>query len=114
MIVRVRFGRGRLVTGRKGKNGKAARLLASFLTLVSLSFAIFGFWGLCEDMGFAGDFVFSDGILSHWQVWMAAAAAVQYGCWRLTRYSKQSDDEPDENPAPDGTDDDADKLTARI
>jgi hypothetical protein len=32
--------------------------------------------------------VFPTGLLSHWQVWIAAAAATQYGCWRLTRYAK--------------------------
>lgn len=89
MIVRIRFGRGPLVTRRKGKNGRVALLLASLLTLVSISFGVFGFWRLGEDLGFAGDFVFPTGLLSHWQVWVAAAAASQYGCWRLTKYSRQ-------------------------
>jgi len=88
MIVRIRFGRGRRVTSRKGKNGQAARLMASLLNLVSISFGIFGFWRLGQDLGFAGDFVFPTGLLSHWQVWMGLAAATQYGCWRLTKYSK--------------------------
>ena len=74
MIVRIRFGRGRLVTRRKGKNGKAALLLASLLSLVAISFAALGFWRLGEDLGVAGDFVFRTGFLSHWQVWIAAAA----------------------------------------
>jgi hypothetical protein len=88
MIVRIRFGRGRLVTRRKGKNGGAALLLASLLSLVSISFAVLGFWRLGQDLDFTGNFVFSAGLLSHWQVWLAAAAATQYGCWRLTRYSR--------------------------
>ncbi len=86
MIVRIRFGRGRVLTRRRGKNGQAARLLASLLNLVSISFGIFGVWRLSQDLGIAGDFVFSSGLLSHWQVWMALAAGTQYGCWRLTRY----------------------------
>ncbi len=73
---------------REGKNGKAALLLASLLSLVSISFAVLGLWRIGEDLGFAGDFVFPTGLLSHWQVWVAAAASTQYGCWRLTRYSK--------------------------
>jgi hypothetical protein len=99
MIVRIRFGPGRKVTGRKGKNGQAARLTASLLNLVSISFGIFGFWRLGQDLGFAGDFVFPSGLLSHFQVWIALAAGTQYGCWRLTRYSKlasQDIAEPDE------------------
>jgi hypothetical protein len=88
MIVRIRFGRGRLITHRKGKNGRAARLLASLLSLVAISFAIFGFWRLGQDLDILGDFVFSTGLLSHWQVWIAAAAATQYAVWRLMRYSR--------------------------
>lgn len=90
MIVRIRFGRGRLVTRRKGKNGQAARLLASLLNLVSIPFGIFGFWRLGQDLGFTGDFVFPAGLLSHWQVWMALAASTQYASWRLTRYYKSA------------------------
>ena len=88
MVVRIRFGRGRLVTSRKGKNGKAALLFASLLTLIAIAFGVLGFWRLGEDLGILANFVFPDGILSHWQVWIAAAAGSQYGCWRLTRYSK--------------------------
>jgi len=90
MIVRIRFGRGRLLTRRKGKNGQAARLMASLLNLVSISFGIFGFWRLGQDLGFTGDFVFPTGLLSHWQVWIAFAASTQYGSWRLTRYYRSA------------------------
>jgi hypothetical protein len=90
MVVRIRFGPGRLVTRRPGKNGKAALLLASLLTLVATSCGALGFWRLGQDLGFTGDFVFSTGLLSHWQVWLAAAAGLQYSCWWLTRYSKQN------------------------
>src|SRR3569833_1201995 len=62
MIVRIRFGRGRLVTNRKGKNSRAARLLASLLPLVAISFAIFGFWRLGHDLDILGDFVFPTGL----------------------------------------------------
>ncbi|HVW09225.1 MAG TPA: hypothetical protein VHC90_11625 [Bryobacteraceae bacterium] len=97
MIVRIRFGQGRVVTQRKGKNSRAARLLASLLTLVAISFAIFGFWRLGQDLDILGDFVFTTGLLSHWQVWIAAAAATQYAVWRLARYSKQSEAENSES-----------------
>jgi hypothetical protein len=95
MIVRIRFGRGRRVTRRKGKNGKVALLLASMLTLLALSFGILALWRLGEDMGITGDFVFANGLLSHWQIWIAAAAAVQYASWRLTLYSRLADDDPE-------------------
>ena len=90
MQFRIRFGRGPLVTRRKGKNSRIARLAASALTLASISFFVLAAWRLGMDLNLAGNFVFSTGILSHWQVWMAAAAATQYGCWRLTRYARQA------------------------
>jgi len=111
MIVRIRFGRGRLITDRRGKNIRAARLLVSLLTLVSVSCGIFGLWRLGQDLGFAGDFVFTSGLLSHWQVWVAATAATQYGRWRLSRYSKPArlaTDETDDEEEP------AEKAAARI
>ena len=73
---------------RQGKNSRMAMLAASLLTLVSISCASLGLWRLGTDLDWAGDFVFSRGLLSHWQVWIGTAIAVQYGCWRLTRYAK--------------------------
>jgi len=110
MIVRIRFGRGRLVTNRKGKNSQAARLLASLLSLVAISFAIFGFWRLGQDLDMLGDFVFPTGLLSHWQVWIAAAAATQYAVWRLMRYSKLAEPENSETSTAESA---AEKAAAR-
>jgi hypothetical protein len=88
MVVRIRFGRGPLVSRRKGKNSRMAVLAASLLTLIGICLASLGVWRLCQDLGLAGDFVFSDGFLSHWQVWIAGAGLVQYAGWRLTRYAR--------------------------
>lgn len=90
MVVRIRFGRGPVVTRRKGKNGRIALLVASLLTLVAICLFSMGAWRLTEDVDLTGDFVFADGILSHWQVWIAAAATLQYGAWKLTRYAQQA------------------------
>ena len=90
MVVKVRFGRGPVITRRKGKNSRIARLAASLLTLVSISCASLGLWRVGTDLDWAGGFVFPQGFLSHWQVWIGAAAAVQYAAWRLTRYAGAS------------------------
>jgi hypothetical protein len=87
MVVKIRFGRGPVVTRRKGKNSRIAMLAASLLTLVAICFASLGFWRLMQDVDLTGDFVFADGFLSHWQVWIGAAVATQYAAWRLTRYA---------------------------
>ena len=86
MVVRVRFARGRVFSGRKAQNSRIARLAASFLTLIAICFGIFGFWRLAQDLGWAGEFVFAAGILSHWQIWLAAAALVQWVAWKLVSY----------------------------
>jgi hypothetical protein len=88
MVVKIRFGRGPVVTRRRGKNSRIAMLASSLLTLVAICLASLGAWRLGQDLGLAGDFVVKDGFLSHWQVWLGAAITVQYTCWRLTRYAK--------------------------
>jgi hypothetical protein len=72
---------------RQGKNSRMAMLAASLLTLVAISLGSLGLWRIGTDLNWAGDFVFSQGLLSHWQVWIGTAIAVQYACWRLTRYA---------------------------
>jgi hypothetical protein len=44
-------------------------------------------WRVGTDLEWAGDFVFPQGFLSHWQVWIGGAAAVQYASWRLAQYA---------------------------
>lgn len=116
MIVRIRFGNGRRITRRKGKNSRIARMTASLLGLVAICLGIFGFWRLGEDLGFVGDFVFSTGFLSHWQVWMAAGAVTQYACWWLTRYSRQTASETNESAEDEAAAEKirAEKITARV
>ena len=114
MIIRVYFGRGRPVTRRKGKNARAAMLLASLLSLISISLAVLGFWRLGQDLEMVGNFVFVTGLLSHWQVWLAAAAVTQYACWWLTRYSRYSNDAgPEATSAPE-EETPARKVAARV
>ncbi len=93
MVVKIRFGRGPVVMRRQGKNSRMAMLAASLLTLVAISCGSLGLWRLGADLNWAGDFVFSHGLLSHWQVWIGTAIAAQYGCWRLTRYARMASEQ---------------------
>lgn len=96
MIVRIRFGRGPVVSRRKGKNAKLALLAGSLLTLVAICLAFMGSWRLFGDVDLAGDFLYPEGFLSHWQVWLGAAGVTQYIALRLTQYSRGI-------PVPEGT-----------
>lgn len=101
MIVRIRFGRGPVVTRKKGKNAKIALLAGSLLTLVAICLAFMGFWRLLGDVDLAGEFIYTDGLFSHWQIWLGAAGAIQYTAWRLTQYSRGvpvTDSEPTARP----------------
>jgi hypothetical protein len=57
------------------------------MTLIALGCASLGLWRVGSDLGWAGGFVLQKGFLSHWQVWIGAAAGVQYASVRLTHYA---------------------------
>ena len=104
MIVRIRLGRGSAISRRAGKNSRIARLAAYLLTITSIICASFGLWRLGNDLDWSGDFVFTSGALSHWQVWIAAAIAAQYLAWQLTSYARTADQpEPDEQTPEEST-----------
>ena len=53
--------------------------------------ASLGLWRLAADLNWTGAFAISQGIFSHWQVWMAVAVGVQFGAFLLHRYATRSD-----------------------
>jgi hypothetical protein len=79
----VRFGPGHISTP-NAKSSPFAILSANFLALVAISCASLGLWRLGTDLDLTGNFVFQNGFLSHSQVWIGLAVAVQYTSWRLT------------------------------
>jgi hypothetical protein len=70
------------------------------VTLAAISCGTLGGWRLGQDLGWAGDFVFESGVLSHWQVWLSAAGLLQYGSWRLARYGRNLRDKQPGVPEP--------------
>lgn len=68
------------------QNSRMLMSAGGFLTLIAISCAALGLWRMGVDLDWAGDFVFHNGLLSHWQVWIGAAAGIQYTSLRLTRY----------------------------
>jgi hypothetical protein len=94
MLIKIRFGRGASITRRQGKNARMAVAASTCGTLAAISCGTLGGWRLGQDLGWAGDFVFESGVLSHWQVWLSAAALLQYGSWKLSRYGRAARELP--------------------
>ena len=70
------------------KSGRIAAVSASLLTLAAISCGSLGVWRLATDLMWTRGFVIPKGFLSHWQVWIGAAAGAQYASWRLIRYAR--------------------------
>ncbi len=91
MGVRIRFGRGRQVQQRSGKNRRLALALSSLLTPAAVMASVLGVWRLAADMKWTGEFGIASGLFSHWQVWLAFAALLQFIAWALNRYGREPD-----------------------
>ena len=61
------------------------QIMPILLSPVALIAAIMAFWRYGADAGWTDSFIVSDGLLSHWQVWLGIAAGVQWSALRLTR-----------------------------
>jgi hypothetical protein len=91
MVVRIRFGNGPKVARRRGKNQRVALTLAALLTPAAFTASIMAVWSIAASLNWTNSFAFSTGILSHWQVWLAAAAGLQLFARLLNRYGKAAD-----------------------
>ena len=92
MQVRIRLGRGPRVARRRGKNRRIALAVGTLLTPLAVMALALGIWRLAADLNWAGEFAISSGLFSHWQVWIAAAVALQAGAGFLNRYGRGEDE----------------------
>jgi len=65
-----------------------AAAMASLLTPAFALILAMTLWRLGQDLGFANNFFVSEGVWSHWQVWLALAVAVQALSIRLNRKAR--------------------------
>ena len=87
MIVRINLGQGRAVRNAKGKNRHLALACAALLAPVSLMAYVLGLWRLTSDLGMTREFAIG-GILSHWQIWIAAGVTLHLAASALNRYGR--------------------------
>jgi hypothetical protein len=91
MVVRIRFGKGPKVARKRGKNQRVALTVAALLTPAAFTASVLALWRIAADLSWTNRFGFPTGILSHWQVWLAAAAGLQLCARLLNRYGKGGD-----------------------
>lgn len=91
MVVRIRFALGPR-PGRKGhKNQRVAAVVAALLTPASVMALALGLWGIAADLKWTSSFYIESGPMSHWQLWLGAAAFLQLCSHYLNRYGKGKD-----------------------
>jgi hypothetical protein len=89
MVVRIRFGKGpRIGSKRKERDKKLALAAAALLTPAALVASVLAIWRIAADLEFTNSFAIATGLFSHWQVWLAAAVALQVCSRMLNRYGK--------------------------
>ncbi len=88
MIVKLRFPSGRRVKKTSGKNRHVALAIAALMTPLTLMMFVMGLWRLGSDAGGATEFPVTDGLWSHWQMWIGASAMSHFASVLLNRYGK--------------------------
>ena len=91
MRVRIRFVRHSRSGAKRRRKQRAALAVAALLTPGATTAAALGLWRIGADLDWANRFAISSGIFSHWQVWLGAAAALQFCSHILNRYGKDAD-----------------------
>jgi len=94
MLVRIRLHGGPKVRQKKRKNRHVALASAALLTPAAVMAFVLSMWRLGSDLGFARSFAIRNGILSHWQVWLAISVAIQFVAVLLNRYGNPGTDAP--------------------
>lgn len=88
MTVRIRLHTGPRIKKTSGKNRNAALAIASLVTPATLLAFVLAFWRMSADLGFTSAFPITDGLFSHWQVWLAIAVCTQFFTTALNRYGR--------------------------
>ncbi len=88
MVVRIRLGKGPRRSLRNAEQRRVAQGIAALLSPAALMAAALGAWDIAAAFRWANAFAISSGLFSHWQVWLGAAALLQFASFALNRYGR--------------------------
>ncbi len=91
MVIRIKFRRGRKIGRKRRRNKRLALAVAALLPALALTAGMLAAWRIAADMNLAGGFAITNGLFSHWQVWIGAAALLELCAYALNRYGKSED-----------------------
>ncbi|MBS1834169.1 MAG: hypothetical protein JST65_15740 [Acidobacteria bacterium] len=88
MRIKLRFPPGATVKQTPGKNRHVALAVAALMTPATLVMFVMAMWRLGSDLQMMTEFPITEGVWSHWQMWLAAASMSQLATVLLNRYGK--------------------------
>ncbi len=88
MVVKIRLSSGARVRQKRRKNQHVALAFGALLTPAAVMACVLTFWRLAADLSVTGQFPITDGLFSHWQVWLTVAVTLQFSAIVLNRYGK--------------------------
>lgn len=90
MLVRIRWNNHRTEDIPRFQN--LALAVASLLAPSALMAFTISIWNLAAHLRWTGNFFVSEGLFSHWQVWLLSAAVLLLVAWLLNRYAGGEED----------------------
>lgn len=100
MVVRIRFPQGTRKGSKPARNAPFVSALGGLIMLVAISCLGLGMWRLTSDLGWTDTFAIPEGLLSHWQVWLALAVVFGGAALRLLRYGRPAEERAPQLQAP--------------
>jgi|KBSMisStaDraftv2_1062788.scaffolds.fasta_scaffold514030_2 hypothetical protein len=85
MLIRIRWSKYRADDMPRVQS--TALAIASLLAPSALMALTIGVWSLAANLHWTGDFFISNGLFSHWESWLLAAAVMVLLAWLLNRYA---------------------------
>ncbi len=90
MVVRIRLAREGGNRGEPSQGRAAFAVLAALLQPAAVMAGVLAFWRFGADLQWTSEFAISNGFLSHWQVWAAIFAGLEFLAIGLNRTGRKS------------------------